>query len=44
VWQYFMQDIQHPALHDVQEWVNQFFDHDARRRVQDIVKVALNDA
>ncbi len=44
VWNYFLQDISHPQLHDVQEWVNQFFDSDARRRVADIIKVALRDA
>ncbi len=44
VWGYFLQDIQHSELHDVQEWVSQFFDVDAKRRVADIIKVAMNDA
>jgi N-acetylmuramate 1-kinase len=43
VWNYFLNDIQHSGLHDLQEWVNQFFDTDARRRVADIVKVAMNE-
>jgi N-acetylmuramate 1-kinase len=36
VWTYFMQDIQHPALDDVQQWVNKYFDSDARKKVADI--------
>lgn len=41
VWHYFLRDIQHPALKDVDQWVGRYFDNDARRRVGDIVKTAM---
>ncbi|TAE83668.1 MAG: aminoglycoside phosphotransferase [Alphaproteobacteria bacterium] len=43
VWNYFLQDIQHPALDDVQQWLNKYFDHDARRRVGAMVKLAMEE-
>ncbi len=43
VWNYFIQDIEHAALDDVRQWVDKYFDTDARRRVSDIVKAPLED-
>jgi hypothetical protein len=44
VWAYFMQDIQHEALEDVQRWVQTYFDSDARKRVSDIATAPMSKA
>ena len=42
VWAYFMQDIQHDSLEDVQSWIAKYFDSDARKRVAEIAMAPLN--
>jgi N-acetylmuramate 1-kinase len=41
VWTYFLADIEHPSLNDVQQWIQKYFDHDARRAVSDIAKISM---
>jgi N-acetylmuramate 1-kinase len=41
VWEYFMQDIQHDSLIDVQHWVNKYFDSDARKRISEIASAPV---
>ncbi len=43
VWNYFLADIEHASLNDVQQWVNKYFDHDARRAVNDIAKISMQN-
>lgn len=41
VWQYFLADIEHASLNDVQQWLNKFFDGDAHKRVAEIAKAPM---
>ncbi len=44
VWNYFLADIEHPALDDVRRWIQKYFDSDAMHRVSHIVKAPLEES